>query len=235
MTPPSDRDTGPRTIPSIGSALRSLASGRERPVKLLGEIGGLEVTNCWGRPYITEKKLYDLMTLDAVKLWLKQFIKEEGNISLPDQIYLKPAYIFEKLRKTLAILILSGKERAIVHFCRQRAGDDKLPISQEDLIPDLKSSSFFLNQFKFIIPKMSDEMPASLSQNYILPILQRKFIGDGSFSEVYKIQIDKDQDDISHTSTDSVGSQKTLNTLAVTNTFHPCLDLVRLQGGGNHR
>jgi hypothetical protein len=207
MTPPTDT---PRTIPLIGTAIRSFSPGRDKPPKLIGEIGCLEVGNWRDQPYIPEIKLDSLMTQEVVKLWIKQFTRDES-ISLADQTYLKPAYIFENLRKTLAALILSGKERAIVHFCRQRDSDYKLPISRQDLvgIADLADSSFYFHQFKFIAPKIEEGMPVSISMNHILPIRQRELIGGGTFSEVSKIQIDEHQDGITakRTSRESVGRQ----------------------------
>ena len=114
--------------------------------------------------------------------------------------------------KLFAILTAIGDPGSITRFIQADQYihdplDSKLPLKEEDLPryfsnPD-KGKSFLYKQWKFLIPVFSDHHACRhLDDRTILPFLERKIIGRGGFSEVYKVRIDRSHHNLSSPQTE---------------------------------
>jgi hypothetical protein len=170
------------------------------------EVLRLKNKNYEGRNFVPEADLRALMTVDLIRASLKSLqipLHEHGELA---------DTIGNGACKCYAILLLIRRGAAIRDFIKcdslQRTRlDDRLPYSPDLLhkIFDENSKSvsdesvsgesvsvgkFLEKQWDFAIPSFSKSLlPRRLDTEAILPFLQEKYIGRGSFGVVWKVQL----------------------------------------------
>jgi hypothetical protein len=156
----------------------------------------LDTQNHEKRHFVPEKSLYRIMTEKSVRVALKRSA-------------IKPYHVEELVkdivsgaRKVFAILTVIGCKEAIAtmfgHDLLQTAPlDDKLPYSEELLnnifsanSTRLTASKFAKEQWEFVTPTFSQRvLPRTLEDRMILPFLQERPLGGGSFGMTWEIEI----------------------------------------------
>lgn len=155
--------------------------------------------NVDGRCYVPEAALNRLMTEDLLYSTLTQLRIERYHI--PDLI----KAVVDRARKVFAILLVIYKGEEIVtifqHDSLQNASlDGRLPYSAETLkqlfpspASELTRLKFFDMQYHFAIPHFTrSTLPRALAIDMVLPINSQKFRGQGSFGEVWDIELHPD-------------------------------------------
>jgi hypothetical protein len=117
-------------------------------------------------------------------------------------------------RRVFAILVvLGGQEKEILRFIehdnfQESPIDHKLPFSESDLktiIPSI-AADFYEKQWEFAAPVFTREVEhRSLDIWSILPFVENKWIGRGSFGEIFKIALHQGHQNLSWLGPSSVG------------------------------
>jgi hypothetical protein len=159
----------------------------------------LQNQNFERRHFVPEAALHRLMTEKSIASTLKRLEIEKYYIPRLVKDIMGQAW------KVFAILLVIRKGEAILtmfkHDSLQNSSlDGKLPYTIDTLEKIFKQSSgkmtaakFFKEQWDFAIPYFSRSiLPRDLENDIILPIMDQKFIGKGSFGMVWGIDIHSD-------------------------------------------
>lgn len=165
-------------------------------VTLIRACQRLESKSCDGKTFIPDDAFDATFTRDLLKACAHDLL---GEIADHPETLQK---LYAEYRKTITILVLMTYERSFVRFWTNEIGDQCLPIEEETLKAldgNLWWPTFNKLQYKFLARPFRDELePQQWSEEFPLPILEMEYRNRGAFSEVYKIKIHPQYDQLNY-------------------------------------
>lgn len=158
------------------------------PNILADRIRDLRRLNSGHQWFIPQLSLYQLMSRDAIRRALQDTGTEPYNL---DEMV---EYISRNGIKIFAILVLIDQGAFASSFVKAKLTDQQLPFSSDTLCNHLSPQSsghFYERQWKFTaLAFHRSTTNRTFSSISILPFVDEKFIGSGSFASVYEIKLD---------------------------------------------
>lgn len=162
--------------------------------QLRNGIVNLREETAHGKHYINPKSLRDLCTRELINNAVKvSFLRQPSKGNIVNTIMEKGYLIF-------SILVYMREERLMTSFLDRHRLDDKIPMNLMDLehvSPEI-AKMFVEVQWEFVPVIMGKHQHRELERLEIIPIKRNKRLADrdGSYGDMYEIDIDSSMQDI---------------------------------------